>query len=536
MKRVRRGATLIAPLVLSALVGTAQAAPCPTTVEPRSFASAAELRKLVRHENSFGERFLAGSAHNRTIGWIEDELRAIDGVRVRSDRFRVWRWLPRSKAKDRPGLDLGRAGGLSVTGTDGRTLQVPVAGAVRWSQPTGRSGRSAPLVYLGPEADISAQNAGGKVVIRDFPATSLPYGALQGIGIYVTPDLAGATGNYERPFLNEVHQELLAASAAGAAGVVFAFGPPRVQVSGYGDPHTGTNYRVPALYVGGAEAARLKALAARGGSARVVVHATLERATTRNVIATLPGRSSQRIIMGTNTDGQSWVQEDGVSGLIAFARYYARLPMRCRPRTLQIAFASSHDAIVSDGMGRYSAPLDAEYDRGDIAFAFAVEHLGTREILAGADGRLRFTGKGEPFLFAAGDSDVLRRTATAATKRRKLNRTAVLPGIGVPTAGQVPPVCSMGGLGNFFHRRLIPSLAMISGPWSLYAPAFRESAIDFGRMRSQLLAAGDAVLALDGLPRDRLAGDYLRMRELRAQGAPTCPPEVYPEFAPGPSG
>ena len=534
MNGVRRAASLIAPLVLLASTGTAHAASCPTTVEPRSFASATELRKLVRHENSFGERFLAGSAHNRTIGWIEDEVRAIDGVQVRSDRFRVWRWLPRTRAKGRPGLDLGRAGGLSVVQADGRTLRVPVAGAVRWSQPTGPSGRPAPLVYLAPDADITAQNAGGKVVIREFPATSLPYGALQGIGVYVTPDLADATGNYERPFLNEVHQELLAASAAGAAGVVFAFDVPREQVRGYGDPHTGTNYRVPAVYVGGAEAARLKALAAQGSSARVVVRATLERATTRNVIATLPGRSSQRIVMGTNTDGQSWVQEDGVSGLIAFARYYARLPMRCRPRTLQIAFASSHDAIVSDGMERYSAPLDAEYDQGSIAFAFAVEHLGTREILPGADGRLRFSGKGEPFLFAAGDSDVLRRTATAVTRRRKLDRTAVLPGIGVPTAGQVPPVCSMGGLGNFFHRRLIPSLAMISGPWSLYAPAFRESAIDFRRMRSQLLAVGDAVLALDGLPRDRIAGDYLKMREQRAQGAPTCPGEVYPQFAPGP--
>ena len=27
-------------------------------------------------------------------------------------------------------------------------------------------------------------------------------------------------------------------------------------------------------------------------------------------------------------DGQSWVQENGVAGLIAFARYYAGLPLR----------------------------------------------------------------------------------------------------------------------------------------------------------------------------------------------------------------
>ena len=101
--------------------------------------------------------------------------------------------------------------------------------------------------------------------------------------------------------------------------------------------------------------------------------------------------------------------------------------------------------------------------------------------------------------------------------------TAVLKGLGLPTPGQVPPVCSMGGLGNFFHPKLIPTLAMISGPWSLYAPSFRESAIDYGRMRSQLLAMGDSVLALDGLPREQIAGDYLGMREQRAQGAPDVP-------------
>jgi hypothetical protein len=221
--------------------------------------------------------------------------------------------------------------------------------------------------------------------------------------------------------------------------------------------------------------------------------------------------------------------------MIAFARYYAGLPRRCRPRTLEIAFASAHDAIVSDGMGRYSAPLDAQYDRGSIAFVFAIEHLGTREILLNAAGnRLRFTGRGEPFLFAAGDSDVLRKTAAAATRRRKLDMTAVLAGLGLPTPGLVPPVCSMGGLGNFFHRKLIPTLAMISGPWSLYAPSFGESAIDYRRMRSQLLAVGDSVLALDGVPREQIAGDYLTMREQRAEGAPTCPREAYPQFAPSP--
>lgn len=65
-------------------------------------------------------------------------------------------------------------------------------------------------------------------------------------------------------------------------------------------------------------------------------------------------------------------------------------------------------------------------------------------------------------------------------------------------------------------------MAMISGPWSLWAPSFGERAIDFERMRRQLLAAGDAVLALDDLPREVIAGNYLGYRAARAAGAPTC--------------
>src|SRR6185295_1703857 len=124
-----------------------------------------------------------------------------------------------------------------------------------------------------------------------------------------------------------------------------------------------------------------------------------------------------------------------------------------------------------DGGERYSTTLNQEYDQGTVAFGFAIEHLGTREILPtgeGTDRHLVFTGLGETFLFAAGDSDVLQQVAVMATQSRDLDRTAVLLGVAAPDPTHVPPICSMGGLGNFFHRKLIPTLAMISGPWSLY--------------------------------------------------------------------
>jgi hypothetical protein len=44
-------------------------------------------------------------------------------------------------------------------------------------------------------------------------------------------------------------------------------------------------------------------------------------------------------------------------------------------------------------------------------------------------------------------------------------------------------------------------MAVISGPWSLWAPSFGERAIDFARMRRQLLAVGDTLLMLDDVSR-----------------------------------
>jgi hypothetical protein len=219
--------------------------------------------------------------------------------------------------------------------------------------------------------------------------------------------------------------------------------------------------------------------------------------------------------------------------MLALARYYAKQPLRCRPRTLELAFSSAHDGFRNDGLNHYDTAAD------DIAFAFTIEHLGTREILPvgeGADRHLEFTGIADPALFGAGDSQALRDAAVKATKARELPRTAVLKGLGVPDPDQAPPVCSMGGLGTVFHDHLTPTLAMISGPWSLYDPVFGAKAIDFDQMRSQLLAAGDTILDLDGLPRAELAGEYPQLQaDLEAGIKTPCPEEDIPQFGPGPA-
>jgi hypothetical protein len=469
--------------------------------------------------NSYGPRILGSGAHNQAIDWLESQARGI-GLKISSERFKPYGWFPLTHFRKGPGLDIGAAGGLSVRRPDGSTVDIPDAGAVHWSQPTAKRGEGGPLVYLPPDQDITAANAAGKVVIRDFQPGTLPFGAATALlSLYVTPDLAGYT-DYTRPYLSEnLQADQLAAGRAGAAGVVFVWDVPGKQVRGYYDPHTGTIYRQPAVFVGREQAERLKTLAAP----------------TRNLIARLPGRSAEKIVLAANTDGTSWVQENGVIGMLAFARYYAKLPLRCRPRTLELVFSSAHDAFRDDGLN----PDHYHLDKQRTVFAFTIEHLGTREILPTGDRaarRLAFTGIADPALFAAGDSDALRQAAVTATKRRTLPRTAVLKGLAVPDETLAPPICSMGGLGNAFHPRLVPTLAMISGPWSLYDPAFGSRALDFGQMRKQVLAAGDAILALDGLPRAQIAGDYPTLQAQLDQGIKQpCPVAENPLHAPGPT-
>jgi hypothetical protein len=523
-------------VVIALLASSAQpaAASCPTTVGNRAFASARQLHATMKRIVGFGQLRNAGSRSlNQEQRWLQSRLRRIRGMKVRSDPYYVRSWQPTTKEKKGPGRDLARAGALRLPGANGST-GVPVAGAVPYSRPTNDRGSGGPLVYLPPDQPITAENSDGRVVIRDFPKASIPSAGIQFLSLYITPDLASQTGDYARPYLAPLNQEMLAAGTAGAAGVIFAFDVPRKQVRGYWDPHEGTHYKLPGLFVGADQGAQLKALAASGRSARVIVHAQSKRAKTRNLIATLRGQSPQRIVLSTHTDGVTWVQENGTDGVLAMARYLAGLPKACRPRTFQFVFASGHLGFARDGTELFARRLDPQYDQGSVAFAFALEHMGTREILPvpDADGfgqHLVFTGQGEPYLFGAGDSEALRQAAANATKARNLDHTAVLRGLGVPVAGQVPPICSMGGIGTAFQTHLIPTLAMISGPWSLWAPSFGARAVDFNRMRSQLLAAGDAVLALQGLPSEQIAGDYPRFRAERAAGTPTCSTELPPQ-------
>ncbi|MEV4312938.1 hypothetical protein [Actinocrispum sp. NPDC049592] len=483
-------------VVLAAVVPpAAQAAPqsCPATVDESAFATTADLHRMNATIAGFGLRITGGPEHKAMINWLE---RQVHGLKTTSRKFEIQRWQPLTHNLE--------TSAFLTAGAD----RVKIAGAIPYTQPA--LARTGKLTYLPATEPITKDNAQGRIVIRDFPPVDRGYTAE-----------------------SLLDQDLIAAGIAGAAGLIIAFDLPREQVRGYYDPHTGTHYRVPGVFVGGDEARDLKQRV--GQRASISVLAYTEKATTRSLIATLPGQSDERIVFDTNTDGNTWVQDNGNAALIALARYFARLPLACRPRTIQFVFATGHLNRPTEGTEFLARQLDADYDKGTVAFAFAVEHLGTREFVAVPTDKgreLRPTGLSEFAAWFAG-SPKLATAATTALANRGVDRVAVLPGIDVPNPARVPPQCSFGGLGTHLHSHLVPSTAMISGPWSLWAPSFGEDAIDFTRMRAQTLAAGDAVLALASTSRAEIAGPYLAYRQARAAGAAGCPHDLPPVQAPG---
>lgn len=69
----------------------------------------------------------------------------------------------------------------------------------------------------------------------------------------------------------------------------------------------------------------------------------------------------------------------------------------------------------------------------------------------------------------------------------------------------------------------MPTIAAITGPWTLFNPAFGMELVDVDLMRRQALAFGDIVLAVDDVPREVIAGAdnaYRLGRDLTAEGAP----------------
>jgi hypothetical protein len=207
----------------------------------------------------------------------------------------------------------------------------------------------------------------------------------------------------------------------------------------------------------------------------------VKRVVTPSIIATIAGQSPQRIVIDSHTDGTNAVEDNGPIAMVEMARYFAALPMECRPRTIELAFSTAHfyqrvaDPAVRDGGAEQLArQLDGEYDQGTVSVVLVLEHLGAidYEQVARPDGvGTRLEPNGLPCIQFIGvtPSPDLVGVVDGVVRAYDMQRTILLQGSDLP-GETAPRHCSFGGEGTPYNRHLLPTIGVIAAPQSLYNP------------------------------------------------------------------
>jgi hypothetical protein len=486
---------------------------CPSAADPATFADTDRMLALNKVMADYGPRPTGSRNHERFIEWLRERMSSLPGMQMETLGFDFDRWTERRSQ-------------IELLG--GSRSSVRVSSAVPYAEATGAKGVTAPIAYVPAESEISDQDVGGKIVVRDFVPVSVPNAAFTALEWWsYDPDLTltkTIADNYERDWLSGQREvDLEAAAAGGAAGLVFVHGFPHEQVAGHYAPYPGIRWEVPAVYVGADEGEQLKQAASAGSSASLKLTAAEGPATTHALVATLPGASDERLVVASHTDGINAVWDNGPISMLAMAEHFASLPQECRPRTLQFIFTTAHlfQSLQGGTAWAFAQQLDAQYDQGSVAAVLAVEHMGARNYVAvpreGHPGReLVPSGLNEPNSFFIGESPTLIESVLQAVVSDDLRGTIALRGADLP-GPYIPPHRSFGGEGGPYQRRLIPTIAFITGPWTLFNPAFSlDQVLDPELLRHQTLVFADIVHNLEVIPREALGGTYLGYREARS--------------------
>ena len=167
--------------------------------------------------------------------------------------------------------------------------------------------------------------------------------------------------------------------------------------------------------------------------------------------------------------------------------------------------------------------LDAEYDRGKVAAVFAMEHMGARRFKTvarggGRPGReiVRDGNHMETTSIFVGESPLLIADLGTAITRARVNETIALRGADLPGL-QIPPHANYGGEGIPYQAHLIPVVALVTAPWPLFMPSFKDTAalIDRAQLYRQTIAFAELVHITATRPRELLGGAYVAYRLVR---------------------
>ena len=312
--------------------------------------SLAEVWRWEEQLVRFGTRYTGSRGHDAFVGWLTEQMSAVPGFKLRTDRLTFNRWLARDFALR-----------IRVPATVGRSGPVPLTYYYPYSGQTPRGGVTGKLVDLGTLPTGSSYTAafwapakGGIALVRTaLPVFSLDVGQTASGGYEPGKTSAQAAADYTayasaltHPAWQGIFEPvpLLDAKNAGVLGVVCVWtGLPDDEVINQYNPFT-TGYPAPSglatpgdpgcptVWVGDSTGAGLSRLAASGeAAATLVLTADITAgAATETVWGWLKGSggTGQNIIINTHTDGPNATEENGGLGLVALARHLAGLAAR----------------------------------------------------------------------------------------------------------------------------------------------------------------------------------------------------------------
>ena len=378
-----------------------------------------------------GPKYTGNKAHAEFVEFLATEMTKT-GLDVARERYTLPRWDAKRWS-------------LRVNGS-----AIPTTSYFPYSGQTSASGVTGDIVFAGTNPTFDLSDLHGKVAVIACPTNVRNWAEeYRAWGVYPSAETFPTSIRPARGPVND----LTPFAKAGAVAVILAWtdisdANAADQYSPFSRPPQG----IPGVYVGRDAGARLKALAATGATATVVLEAdVVPDAPTDTIIATLPGASADEIIIvNTHTDGPNATEENGALGIVALMKYFAKIPRGERRRTIVCPLTTGHFAgpwvpSIRGVIQKYPDVI------AKAVAAITVEHLGCLEWMDDASMHYRATGKEEwsvaitpskamagALLDALHGSGNTRTGVVNPVKGGFLGEGSALSRAGVPTIGYIP--------------------------------------------------------------------------------------------------
>jgi hypothetical protein len=330
-----------------------------------------------------GPKYTGNKAHTTFVEFLATQLQ-FAGLDVARERYTLPRWD-------------AKRWNISVAPAAGAAFTAPVTSYFPYSGQTSAAGVTGELVFAGTNPTFTLDRLQGKVALVECPTNTREFANLYKVwGLHPPTDTFPAA---TRPARGPVG-DLTPFQKAGASAVILAW--TDISDANAADQYTPFSrppQNIPALYVGRDTGAKLRALAGSGAKATVVLEADVFPDTpTDTLVAILPGASRDEIvIVNTHTDGPNATEENGPLGIVALAKYFSKVRLNQRKRTLVFPLTTGHFArpwvpsIMAPGGTFGKRP---ELVKKAVA-AVTIEHLGCEEWMDDAAMQYRATGKHE---------------------------------------------------------------------------------------------------------------------------------------------